>query len=130
MRHAHRRLTAAALALAVVVVSLGAWVRLSDAGLGCPDWPGCYGHLVGVPDQAHEIAAAQAAFPGKPVEAPKAWKEMIHRYAAGGLGLVIAALAVLAWRQRALRSPWLELGLLAVVSGQALLGMLTVTRLL
>ena len=121
MRHAHRRLTAAALALAVVVVSLGAWVRLSDAGLGCPDWPGCYGHLVGVPDEVHEIAAAQAAFPGKPVEAPKAWKEMIHRYAAGGLGLVIAALAVLAWRQRARRSPWLELGLLAVVSGQALL---------
>ena len=130
MRHAHRRLTAAALALAVVVVSLGAWVRLSDAGLGCPDWPGCYGHLVGVPDEVHEIAAAQAAFPGKPVEAPRAWKEMIHRYAAGGLGLVIAALAVLAWRQRARRSPWLELGLLAVVSGQALLGMLTVTRLL
>ncbi len=113
MRHAHRRLTAAALALALIVVSLGAWVRLSDAGLGCPDWPGCYGHLVGVPDQAHEIAAAQAAFPGKHVETPKAWKEMIHRYAAGGLGLVIAALAVLAWRQRARRSPWLELGLLA-----------------
>ena len=129
MTHAHRRLTAAALALALIVVSLGAWVRLSDAGLGCPDWPGCYGQLVGVPDQAHEIAAAQAAFPGKPVEAPKAWKEMIHRYAAGALGLVIAALALRAWRQRT-RSPWLELGLLAVVSGQALLGMLTVTRLL
>lgn len=130
MIRTHRRLTAAALALALVVVSLGAWVRLSDAGLGCPDWPGCYGHLVGVPDQAHEIAAAQAAFPGKPVEAPKAWKEMIHRYAAGALGLVIAALAVMAWRQRAHRGPWLELGLLAVVSAQALLGMLTVTRLL
>lgn len=110
MIRTHRRLTAAALALALVVVSLGAWVRLSDAGLGCPDWPGCYGHLVGVPDQAHEIAAAQAAFPGKPVEAPKAWKELIHRYAAGALGLVIAALAVMAWRQRAHRSPWLELG--------------------
>jgi heme A synthase len=63
-------------------VSLGAWVRLSDAGLGCPDWPGCYGQLVGVPDEAHEIHAAEHRF-GKPVEAPKAWKEMIHRYAAG-----------------------------------------------
>ena len=115
MIRTHRRLTAAALALALVVVSLGAWVRLSDAGLGCPDWPGCYGHLVGVPDQAHEIAAAQAAFPGKPVEAPKAWKEMIHRYAAGGLGLVIAALAVLAHEGAAL-SPEARADLDAFVS--------------
>jgi cytochrome c oxidase assembly protein subunit 15 len=97
------------------VVSLGAWVRLSDAGLGCPDWPGCYGQLVGVPDEAHEIHAAEHRF-GKPVEAPKAWKEMIHRYAAGLLGLASPALAVLAWRQRARRSPWLEVLLLAVVA--------------
>ncbi len=129
MNGSYRRLALAALLLALVVVSLGAYVRLSDAGLGCPDWPGCYGKLVGVPDQAHEIKAAEASF-GKPVEAHKAWKEMIHRYAAGLLGLAILALATMAWRQRQRRNPWLEILLLAVVAGQALLGMLTVTRLL
>jgi len=129
MTRTYRRLALAALLLALVVVSLGAYVRLSDAGLGCPDWPGCYGQLVGVPDEAHEIHAAEHRF-GQSVEAPKAWKEMIHRYAAGLLGLAILALAVLAWRERGRRSPWLEVLLLAVVAGQALLGMLTVTRLL
>ncbi|MCA0188340.1 MAG: COX15/CtaA family protein, partial [Proteobacteria bacterium] len=64
------------------------------------------------------------------VEAPKAWKEMIHRYAAGTLGLCILALTAIAWRHRVRRRPWLELALLGVVTGQALLGMLTVTRLL
>lgn len=126
----YRLLLVSALILALVVVSLGAYVRLSDAGLGCPDWPGCYGKLIGVPEQAHEVHAAQSAFPDKPVEAPKAWKEMIHRYAAGVLGLCIAALATIAWRQRTRRAPWLEIGLLAVVAGQGLLGMLTVTKLL
>jgi cytochrome c oxidase assembly protein subunit 15 len=126
---ARRLLAGVALLLAFVVVSMGAWVRLSDAGLGCPDWPGCYGQLIGVPEAAHEVTRAEAAF-GKPVEAPKAWKEMIHRYAAGTLGLCILGLAILAWRQRAQRRPWLEIVLLAVVMGQALLGMLTVTKLL
>ena len=130
MSRVYRLILGSALILALVVVSLGAYVRLSDAGLGCPDWPGCYGQLVGVPEQAHEVNAAQSAFPGKPVEAHKAWKEMIHRYAASVLGLCIVALAALAWRQRARRAPWLEVGLLAVVAGQGLLGMLTVTRLL
>ena len=130
MSRAYRTLLTAALLLALTVVSLGAWVRLSDAGLGCPDWPGCYGQLIGVPEQAHEVSTAHSAFPGKPVEAPKAWKEMIHRYAAGTLGLCIAGLAVLAWRQHARRGPGLEIALVAVVTMQALLGMLTVTRLL
>lgn len=124
-----RTLAGIAFLLALVVVSLGAWVRLSDAGLGCPDWPGCYGKLVGVPEHAHEVSAAEAAF-GQRVEAGKAWKEMIHRYAAGTLGLFIAGLAVLGWRQRATRRPTLELALLAVVLLQATLGMLTVTQLL
>jgi len=127
---AYRSLLSTALLLALVVVSLGAYVRLSDAGLGCPDWPGCYGQLIGVPEQAHDVHAAQSAFPGKPIEAPKAWKEMIHRYAAGTLGLAIAALAVLAWRSRTRRRPWLEIALVGVVLVQALLGMLTVTKLL
>jgi cytochrome c oxidase assembly protein subunit 15 len=128
----YRVLLLAATLLALGVISLGAYVRLSDAGLGCPDWPGCYGHLLGVPDTAHEHAAAQQAFPGSPVETHKAWKEMTHRYFAGTLGLLIAAIAVLAWRQRRTpgRSPWIATGLIGIVGLQALLGMWTVTLLL
>lgn len=127
-----KSLLSTALVLAFVVVALGAYVRLSDAGLGCPDWPGCYGLLVGIPDAAHEHAAAAEAFPGKPVEAAKAWKEMIHRYAAGSLGLLILAIAALAWRreERQRRSPALPTLLLVLVIFQALLGMWTVTLLL
>lgn len=122
------RLAWAALALTLVVVVLGAYVRLSDAGLGCPDWPGCYGQL-NVPDEAHQIAAANAAYPHRPVEPAKAWKEMVHRYFAGTLGLTILTLTVLAWRRR--KAPdqplVLPLFLLALVVFQALLGMWTVT---
>jgi len=118
--------------LTFAVIALGAYVRLSDAGLGCPDWPGCYGHWVGVPDAAHEVAAASAAFPDQPLEAHKAWKEMVHRYFAGVLGLLIVSIAALAWRRRAAlrESPWLPTALVAIVTVQALLGMWTVTRLL
>ena len=129
----YRPLLIAATLLAFCVVGLGAYVRLSDAGLGCPDWPGCYGHLVGVPDTHSEQAAAAAAFPGKPVETGKAWKEMIHRYAAGTLGLLILGIALSAWRawrRERGRAPWLETGLVALVVLQALLGMWTVTLLL
>ena len=116
--------------LAFCVISLGAYVRLSDAGLGCPDWPGCYGKLLGVPDSHHEVNEAQAAFPHAPVEAAKAWKEMIHRYLAGILGLVIAALAALSvWpRRQATVAP--QIFLVGLVLVQAALGMLTVTWLL
>jgi len=82
--------------LTFFIVTLGAFVRLSEAGLGCPDWPGCYGH-VGVPDEHHEINAANAAYPERPVESAKAWKEMIHRYFASSLGLLLIGLAVSAW---------------------------------
>jgi len=126
----YRPLLIAATLLAFCVVGLGAYVRLSDAGLGCPDWPGCYGHLVGVPDTHAEQAAAAAAFPGKPVETHKAWKEMIHRYAAGTLGLLILGIAISAWRRERESRPWLETGLLALVVFQAVLGMWTVTLLL
>jgi len=128
----YRSLLVLATLLAFGVISLGAYVRLSDAGLGCPDWPGCYGHLVGVPDAAHEQSAALAAFPGKPVEAHKAWKEMVHRYFAGTLGLVIALIAGLGWRYRRTlqQSPALPTALLVVVGLQAALGMWTVTLLL
>ena len=111
------------------VVVLGAYVRLSDAGLGCPDWPGCYGRLLDLPDQAHQIAEANAAYPHRPVEPAKAWKEMIHRYSAGTLGLLVLALAALAWRNR--RRPGqplaLPLALLGLIVLQSLLGMWTVT---
>jgi len=115
---ARRVLLVAATLLAFCVVGLGAYVRLSDAGLGCPDWPGCYGHLVGVPDVV--LGAAH--------DPARAWKEMIHRYCAGTLGLLVLALAVQAWR-RHIRP--LATGLLAaLVVFQALLGMWTVTLLL
>lgn len=109
------------------VVVIGAYVRLSDAGLGCPDWPGCYGHLT-VPQAQADVLTAQQRFPERPVEAHKAWKEMVHRYLAGGLGLLILALSILGFRQPSPRPPrWLLLGLPALVVFQAILGMWTVT---
>ena len=115
--------------LALCVVVLGAYVRIHDAGLGCPDWPGCYGQLIGVPQASHEIAAAEQAFPHAPVEIGKAWKEMAHRYLAGVLGLVILGLALVAWRRRLAPRNLLALTCLVVLA-QATLGMLTVTELL
>ncbi len=106
------------------IVVLGAFVRLSDAGLGCPDWPGCYGQLL-VPEQAHEVDQANAAYPERPVELAKAWKEMIHRYFASSLGLLIIALAVFGWHKGLPRS--LLLGLVGLVIFQGILGMWTVT---
>ncbi|KAF1051370.1 MAG: Heme A synthase [Stenotrophomonas maltophilia] len=117
-----------ATALALLVVLLGAYTRLTHAGLGCPDWPGCYG-FVHVPSSEAQLAHAQAHFPDAPVQAQKGWNEMIHRYFAGSLGLLIVALAVQALRRRGqdgqpLRLP---LTLLAVVLAQAAFGMWTVT---
>jgi heme a synthase len=117
-----------ALVLTLGVIVLGAYVRLSDAGLGCPDWPGCYGRLL-APTQAAVVEQATLAFPERPVEVAKAWKEMVHRYAAGLLGLTILALAALAWRER--RRPGQPVAvpvlLLALIVFQSLLGMWTVT---
>ncbi len=78
------------MALAFAVVVLGAYTRLKDAGLGCPDWPGCYGYL-SVPGAAANVETAEARFPHAPFEAHKAWPEMVHRYFAGTLGLLILA---------------------------------------
>jgi hypothetical protein len=94
-----RRLCLIGALLALGVVVLGAWVRLSHAGLGCPDWPGCYGHLT-VGDAVENAAAANAAHPERPLEADKAMKEMVHRYFASTLGLLIVLAAVLALRNR------------------------------
>lgn len=125
-----KKLLTFGIVLALCVISLGAYVRLSDAGLGCPDWPGCYGKLLGVPDNHIEVNQAQAAFPHAPVEAAKAWKEMIHRYLAGILGLVIAALAILAIWPRRQPTVAPQIFLVGLVLIQAALGMLTVTWLL
>jgi cytochrome c oxidase assembly protein subunit 15 len=117
--------------ITLCVVVLGAYVRLSDAGLGCPDWPGCYGTLT-VPQSSEAIAHAQAEFPDSPVEHGKAWKEMIHRYLATTLGLFIIAIFVMAWRKRKeiKVSPWLPTALVGLVIFQGMLGMWTVTLLL
>ena len=125
------RLTLVATLLALCVVVLGAYVRLSDAGLGCPDWPGCYGTLT-VPQSERALAHAQTAYPDSPVEHGKAWKEMIHRYLAGALGLLVLAIFVLGWRARKEIevSPWLPSFLLVLIVFQAALGMWTVTLLL
>ncbi|MCG2837162.1 COX15/CtaA family protein [Photobacterium sp. WH77] len=127
-RQADRRfiwLVGLTLLLSVAVIALGAYTRLTEAGLGCPDWPGCYGFMT-VPKTDDQHALAQQAFPDHPVEVHKAWNEMIHRYMAGALGLLIVALNVLA-RRRGDRPRRLPLVLLGLVVFQALLGMWTVT---
>jgi cytochrome c oxidase assembly protein subunit 15 len=127
MRTMHRLAMIAAL-IAFCVIVLGAWVRLSHAGLGCPDWPGCYGQLTW-PDAVVEIETANQAFPERPFESTKAWREMVHRYLAGTLMLLVFAMGWLAWRgpehYRKFRALTSVLVLLIIF--QALLGMWTVT---
>lgn len=122
------KLAVLATALALVVVLLGAYTRLTHAGLGCPDWPGCYG-FIGVPASDAQLAHAEAHYPHAPVETEKGWNEMVHRYFAGSLGLLILGLAVSAVRQRARPQQPLKLPLLllCVVIAQAAFGMWTVT---
>ena len=126
-----KRIAYIATVLTLCVVVLGAYVRLSDAGLGCPDWPGCYGTLT-VPQSSEALEEAHLTYPDSPVEQEKAWKEMIHRYLAGILGLFVLALFVQAWRERDRInvSPWLPTVLIGIVGFQAILGMWTVTMLL
>ncbi|GLP95952.1 COX15/CtaA family protein [Paraferrimonas sedimenticola] len=117
------------LGLAICVILMGAFTRLEDAGLGCPDWPGCYG-FVTVPTQAEHVQAAEAAFPERPVEAYKGWLEMIHRYIASGLGLTILLLMVHSLRQKKLghkTQSKLATTLFALVCFQGALGAWTVT---
>jgi len=119
-----KALSLVGVAATVVVILVGAWTRLVDAGLGCPDWPGCYGALV-VPDEARALAHS----PDTPLESAKAWMEMIHRYVASALGLLVIALVVLG---RPLRRrpdyPWrVSLGLLALILVQGAFGAFTVT---
>ena len=120
-------LALAATLLAATVVMLGAYTRLQNAGLGCPDWPGCYGFLH-VPDSARAIAVAEARFPGDPVQTSKGWPEMIHRYFAGTLGLLVFAMLAYALRHRNDGAPWRQItAIAALVVLQAAFGMWTVT---
>jgi cytochrome c oxidase assembly protein subunit 15 len=109
------------------VITLGAYVRLSHAGLGCPDWPGCYGYLIGVPDNSIEIANAENSFQDSNVDIGKAWKEMIHRYIAGALGIFIFILPFIFYKNNTNKLFKLSLLVSILVVMQAMLGMLTVT---
>ncbi len=114
--------------LTLFILMLGAYTRLSNAGLGCPDWPGCYGQLI-VPSASEDVNQAQNLYPDKPLEPAKAWIEMLHRYAAGILGIIILYIAVVSVKNRKQNPVILPLVILATVVFQALLGMWTVTKL-
>lgn len=121
--------TIIALFLAIFVVMLGAFTRLTDAGLGCPDWPGCYGKLV-LPSSTHELDSAQKTYPEIPIETTKAWTEMIHRYAAGSLLLLIVFIIFRATKKLKKETNLpvqLPVILLFLLAFQAMLGMWTVT---
>lgn len=131
-----RGLTWVALFLTFDLVLIGAFTRLSDSGLGCPDWPGCYGSVS--PWGAHaEISEAQAALPSGPVTHSKAWIEMLHRYFATGVGALTALMAVLAlcvprqalgaWQHRTAWHRWLAVAILVWTCLQGAFGALTVT---
>jgi len=125
-----RKLVLVSLFLALFVIILGAYTRLTDAGLGCPDWPGCYGHLI-VPQDQTLIDSANQAFPERPVEAEKAWNEMIHRYFAAGLGFLILVTFLVALSKKVRRHTNAPIKLpfvvLVLVCFQGMLGMWTVT---
>ena len=113
------------LVFTLCVILMGAYTRLSDAGLGCPDWPGCYGMMT-VPSQHSELMQAQDAFPGQEIEPKKAWLEMIHRYIAGALGLLVLMIFILCLKK--LDAPKkLPTFIAILVLFQAALGMWTVT---
>jgi cytochrome c oxidase assembly protein subunit 15 len=127
--HKFRKLAWVTAFLTLDLIMFGSFTRLTDAGLGCPDWPGCYGHSN--PLSAGEpIRAAETALPSGPVTMTKAWIEMVHRYFAMGVGLLIIILTVQSWtrwRREGGRSPWLATAALAWVIGQGAFGALTVT---
>lgn len=118
-----------AVCFALFVVTLGAYTRLTDAGLGCPDWPGCYGKMI-LPDSGTALEQAQSSYPLIPIEQRKAWTEMAHRYAAGTLGFFILFIAFQAFnglRKRYAFPKFVPFILLGLLVFQAALGMWTVT---
>ena len=131
MRGLHS-LTLLTLFLSFDLVLFGAFTRLSDSGLGCPDWPGCYGNASPIGALA-QIASAQAALPTGPVTHDKAWIEMVHRYFATGLGALLVVLTVLSWRvalragRQVVLSPWWATLTLVWICVQGAFGALTVS---
>ncbi|GAC17959.1 COX15/CtaA family protein [Paraglaciecola arctica] len=122
-----KKLVLLSIFVAMVVIVLGAYTRLTDAGLGCPDWPGCYGHL-SFSKTTENIEIAQQAFPDRPFEEHKAWNEMIHRYFASGLGFLILVIFINSLFRKAYNKPVkLPLFLVFLVCFQGALGMWTVT---
>jgi cytochrome c oxidase assembly protein subunit 15 len=127
----YRKLVWSVAFLTFDLIVFGAFTRLTDSGLGCPDWPGCYG--AANPFLAHaDISAAQTLLPSGPVTAAKAWIEMIHRYLAMGIGLLIGGLMLKAWfewrrTKRAAFHPFMPVVLFLLVAVQGAFGALTVT---
>ncbi|MEO8806544.1 MAG: COX15/CtaA family protein [Burkholderiaceae bacterium] len=123
-------LTVVTLFITFDLVLFGAFTRLTDSGLGCPDWPGCYGSASPLGAQAH-IQSAQAVLPSGPVTHGKAWVEMTHRYLATGVGALITVMAVMSWIEARKRisalSPWWATATLVWVCLQGAFGALTVT---
>jgi len=116
--------SAIGVAFCFIVIGLGAWTRLADAGLGCPDWPGCYG-FVTFPTTPDEIAIAENLFPDSPVEIDKIIPEVVHRYFAASLGLLAIALLVIAFKENKLKLE--STILLIIIIGQGIFGYLTVS---
>lgn len=127
-RDKYRKLVWIATFLVFDLILFGSFTRLTDSGLGCPDWPGCYGTSNPIHASA-DIAAAEAAMPTGPVTELKAWIEMIHRYFAMAVGALILAMTILAWKKRRQlgHSPWAATALLVLVCVQGAFGAWTVT---
>lgn len=116
-----------AVALTIIVIGVGSYTRLVHAGLGCPDWPGCYG-LVKSPSTDAEITLAAQNFPGMEISSKKGWVEMFHRYIAGILLLLITYIAIASWRNKQQKTNHiLATGILIFTLLQAAFGMWTVT---
>ena len=112
----------------LIVISVGAWVRLTDAGLGCPDWPGCYG-ILSTPDTESELLRAKELYPDSVIDIGKAWREMLHRYLAGTLGILVFIITflMLKYAKHVPKIYPISLSILIVI--QSTMGMLTVTQL-
>lgn len=110
--------------LAFIVIGLGAWTRLADAGLGCPDWPGCYG-FVTFPTTSQEIEIAEQLYPNSPVEIDKIIPEVVHRYFAASLGLLAIFLLFISIKEK--KHILTSSLLLAIIIGQGIFGYLTVS---
>lgn len=124
-----RRVVSLAMVVSLIVVMLGAYTRLTHAGLGCPDWPGCYGRMA-VSSLQNELPDAQARFPDAPIESRKAWTEMVHRYVAGSLVMLVLLINACVFRanRQGQRVPWgVPVMVMCLIVFQALLGMWTVT---